>query len=187
MACCSIRWCGKNSKTSNFKKDGITFHRFPKNPEIKEKWMDITKRENWFPTEFSVVCSRHFTEDCFYTVKDRRRLFKTAIPTQHLPLVFDESGADERAPENSSPNPSSSSQFEPKSTAMTTKRKSVDHDTLSQLNEVTTKKRLIRRILDLKKLLTEKNETIKVLQGKVRYYKKRAESLKVELDQKTVI
>ncbi|CAK1601983.1 unnamed protein product [Parnassius mnemosyne] len=48
MSCCSIRWCGKNSKTSNYKTDGITFHRFAKDPNLKEQWIDCAKRETGF-------------------------------------------------------------------------------------------------------------------------------------------
>ncbi|XP_026745374.1 THAP domain-containing protein 3-like [Trichoplusia ni] len=87
MPSCAVKWCGKHSKTSSYKKDGITFHRFPKIPELKEKWMNKINRENWFPTKYSAVCSRHFTPDCFEYLKQRRRLFSSAIPTMFLPIL----------------------------------------------------------------------------------------------------
>ncbi|CAK1588572.1 unnamed protein product [Parnassius mnemosyne] len=87
MPSCAVKWCGKHSKTSGYKKDGITFHRFPKIPELKEKWIDKVNRENWFPTKYSAVCSRHFTPDCFEYLKERRRLFSSAIPTLFLPIL----------------------------------------------------------------------------------------------------
>ncbi|XP_045487982.1 THAP domain-containing protein 1-like [Pieris rapae] len=87
MPSCAVKWCGKHSKTSSYKKDGITFHRFPKIPELKEKWIEKVNRENWFPTKYSAVCSRHFTPDCFEYLKQRRRLFSSAIPTMFLPIL----------------------------------------------------------------------------------------------------
>ncbi|XP_063540038.1 THAP domain-containing protein 1 B-like [Cydia strobilella] len=92
MVYCSVKWCGKSSKTSKYKTDGITFHRFPKNPAIKSKWIDATYRgELWFPCNTSVICSRHFTADNFHQVtSQRRRLMSSAVPTLYLPVLIDD-------------------------------------------------------------------------------------------------
>ncbi|CAH0729583.1 unnamed protein product, partial [Brenthis ino] len=89
MPYCSVKWCGKCSTTSSLTKDGITFHRFPKCPKIKQKWINATKRDgNWFPGKNHVICSRHFTQDCFRVIRENRRfLFETAVPTLMLPCL----------------------------------------------------------------------------------------------------
>lgn len=61
--------------------------RFPKCPERKKKWIDATCREEWYPTNNSVVCSRHFTDDNFHIMKNRRRLMDSAVPTLYLPIL----------------------------------------------------------------------------------------------------
>ncbi|KAM3967851.1 uncharacterized protein ACR2FA_011390 [Aphomia sociella] len=161
MSCCSIRWCGKNSKNSNFKAEGITFHRFPRKPDIKEKWIECTKRENWFPSNYSVVCSRHFTEDCFYTMKSRRRLFYTAIPTLNLPIVANITAPSERTLEFASPLDLSSSQYKLiSSTLRVTKRKTTNPESPSQFHSPI-KNRLSRRISELANKVNHKNKTIK--------------------------
>ncbi|CAH0728570.1 unnamed protein product, partial [Brenthis ino] len=91
MPYCSVKWCGKCSSTSSLTKDFslITFHRFPTCPNIKQKWINATKRDgNWFPGTNHVICSRHFTEDCFRVISGNRRfLFETAVPTLMLPCL----------------------------------------------------------------------------------------------------
>jgi hypothetical protein len=50
----------------------------------KEKWFQILGVQP-IVTKFVYVCSRHFTEDCFYTTpKEIRYLEKTAVPAVHL-------------------------------------------------------------------------------------------------------
>jgi hypothetical protein len=53
---------------------------FPKQAVGKEKWFQILGVQP-IVTKFVYVCSRHFTEDCFYTTpKEIRYLKKTAVP-----------------------------------------------------------------------------------------------------------
>ena len=35
---------------------------FPKDEELREKWMVAIPRKNWTPSKYSAVCSLHFTE-----------------------------------------------------------------------------------------------------------------------------
>lgn len=67
--------------------DGIFNFRYPRDANIKEKWINATRRDNWMPSKHSVICSRHLSEDCFIYMKNRRRLLKSAIPTLFLPLL----------------------------------------------------------------------------------------------------
>uniref|UniRef100_A0A3P9NPE5 THAP-type domain-containing protein n=1 Tax=Poecilia reticulata TaxID=8081 RepID=A0A3P9NPE5_POERE len=47
---------------SNTREDGVSLFRFPKEPELLSKWVKQVRRtrENWKPTQTSVLCSEHF-------------------------------------------------------------------------------------------------------------------------------
>ncbi|CAH0625679.1 unnamed protein product [Chrysodeixis includens] len=92
MPSCSVLVCGNRSNVINFKSSGVTYHRYPKCPKLKEKWMTATGRgDDWFPTHHSSICSTHFEEKDFQPAAKSRRLFATAVPTLKLRLVFDNS------------------------------------------------------------------------------------------------
>ncbi|XP_061092806.1 uncharacterized protein LOC133125103 isoform X3 [Conger conger] len=70
-------------------KQGITFHRFPKDPVRRLQWCSALRRQSsdhqlWVPTKNSVLCSSHFTPDMFDRTGQTVRLRDCAIPT-----VFD--------------------------------------------------------------------------------------------------
>ncbi|XP_035264916.1 uncharacterized protein LOC118222998 isoform X2 [Anguilla anguilla] len=70
-------------------KQGITFHRFPKDPVRRLQWCSALRRQSsdhqlWVPTKNSVLCSLHFTSDMFDRTGQTVRLRDCAIPT-----VFD--------------------------------------------------------------------------------------------------
>ncbi|XP_014290999.2 THAP domain-containing protein 3 [Halyomorpha halys] len=62
---------------------GITFHRFPKNEYLREKWVKATKRGDWQPSEYSRLCSEHFLEEDF-----NRTLLRTTLREDRVPSVF---------------------------------------------------------------------------------------------------
>uniref|UniRef100_UPI00358F759E lysine-specific histone demethylase 2 isoform X2 n=1 Tax=Myxine glutinosa TaxID=7769 RepID=UPI00358F759E len=52
---------------SNTNKDNVSLFLFPKDPTVRQKWSDFVRltRDNWKgPTEYSVLCSNHFSPDC---------------------------------------------------------------------------------------------------------------------------
>ncbi|XP_047118592.1 THAP domain-containing protein 2-like [Schistocerca piceifrons] len=56
--------------------------RFPlKDKEITKRWVINMKRENWFPTTASYLCSAHFEEKYMYHTNVQRRLLSKAVPT----------------------------------------------------------------------------------------------------------
>nr|CAD7578481.1 unnamed protein product [Timema californicum] len=67
----------------------ITFHSFPKNEELKKKWVLLTRRQNFIPTQASKLCSKHFTLDCFdndsqcqsTTIRKKTKLKQDAVPS----------------------------------------------------------------------------------------------------------
>lgn len=62
---------------------GLSLFKFPKRIELRQKWIEQINRANWLPTDFHVVCSRHF-EDRDIEKKQRPRLKKGAYPTLYL-------------------------------------------------------------------------------------------------------
>ncbi|KAJ8881108.1 hypothetical protein PR048_017581 [Dryococelus australis] len=67
---------------------GIFCFRFPlKNEELTKKWVDALRRDKWYPTPASYLCSAHFSEKCTYKTNNQRRLFASAVPTK---LFFSE-------------------------------------------------------------------------------------------------
>ena len=52
----------------NTNTDGVSLHTFPKDAALRKKWTDFVKlkRGAWVgPTEYSALCSAHFSADCF--------------------------------------------------------------------------------------------------------------------------
>ena len=72
---------------------GVSVFKFPKEESLKRKWIKQVKRtrDKWAgPTVCSVVCSNHFTDDCFnddcelhesFGLRRVRRLKDSAVPT----------------------------------------------------------------------------------------------------------
>lgn len=54
---CCVKSCGALS----FFSSEISFHSFPKNPDIKAQWIDFCSQpDNWVPTKYSKICAKHF-------------------------------------------------------------------------------------------------------------------------------
>lgn len=74
--------------------DGYSLHAFPRNQDLRAKWIRAVKRQrsNWDgPSTHSMLCSKHFEPDCFATegvryrdaigLPTKKRLKPDAIPT----------------------------------------------------------------------------------------------------------
>lgn len=60
MVCCAVAGCSNHVR---HQKDlDIKFHRFPKNSEIKLKWINACKRADSFSVDNARVCSVHFDD-----------------------------------------------------------------------------------------------------------------------------
>ncbi|XP_068219975.1 THAP domain-containing protein 2-like [Palaemon carinicauda] len=81
---CAVLGCTKKfNKLSN---PSITFHRFPKDDVMRNEWVRALGRENFTPTIYSRLCSKHFTEEDFY-----RTTLKVYLHSQAVPSVFEAS------------------------------------------------------------------------------------------------
>jgi hypothetical protein len=72
---CVAYGCKSGYKSDN-RKD-VTFHSFPKDPEVCSKWLRAIPRKDFQPSKHSRMCSLHFTDDDFVVERtdkqDRRR------------------------------------------------------------------------------------------------------------------
>ncbi|XP_013790213.1 THAP domain-containing protein 3-like isoform X3 [Limulus polyphemus] len=82
MPSCSALNC-KNRVGIASKKKNITFHKFPtkSDPERSKKWVINMCRDNFKPHSHSLLCSVHFTEECFDKTGQIVRLKTGAVPT----------------------------------------------------------------------------------------------------------
>ena len=88
---CVASGCGKTHA------DGVSLHMFPKDSSLRRQWADFvkTKRAKWSgPTEYSALCSYHFTADCYPfrhrfemeqmgRAPKKAKLNEDAVPTIH--------------------------------------------------------------------------------------------------------
>ncbi|XP_012268196.1 uncharacterized protein LOC105693089 [Athalia rosae] len=81
--CACFKGCGPGEK--------ITLHKFPKDVLIRKKWVKAIERKNFVPSNTSVLCSRHFTPECFTYGKSgmQKRVFikPNAVPTLFPPIT----------------------------------------------------------------------------------------------------
>ncbi|XP_065223280.1 THAP domain-containing protein 6-like isoform X2 [Planococcus citri] len=81
---CEVNGC--INRTSD-KKKGISFHRFPDDDVLKQKWIDLLSRDDWVPNPLGKVCSTHFkTEEILKNPSAKALLIKTA---ETDPIIID--------------------------------------------------------------------------------------------------
>ena len=57
-SCSAVRCTNRALKTS-----GISFYRFPADPERRAKWVAAVRREDWQPSKYTCICSAHFISE----------------------------------------------------------------------------------------------------------------------------
>lgn len=79
---------------SQHREAGISFHKFPNEQRDRkryQKWVKLLKLK-YAPTQYSVVCSRHFQITDFHPPSEYHTLFKLSLVTDNnLPLLLTES------------------------------------------------------------------------------------------------
>ncbi|XP_023935619.1 peroxynitrite isomerase THAP4 [Bicyclus anynana] len=89
MPSCVFLGCKNCSQKLN-KRDGVSFHKFPIDPVIRNYWVSIVRQnredEKWRPSKFCVVCSSHFKKkDYYFTENGRRLIKKKSVPNLDEP------------------------------------------------------------------------------------------------------
>lgn len=84
--CCAV---GCTNSASNNR--SVSFHRFPGDGTLREQWIQAVRRDQWFPTSTTRLCSEHFHVDCYETSsllklefglgRGYRKLKPDAVPT----------------------------------------------------------------------------------------------------------
>ncbi|RVE47487.1 hypothetical protein evm_007898 [Chilo suppressalis] len=69
--------------------------KFPANETIRAKWIKIIRQarldEIWNPAKSSVICSKHFEDDCFYDTKcGLKKIRKGSVPNKHMAIISEE-------------------------------------------------------------------------------------------------
>ncbi|XP_030230759.1 THAP domain-containing protein 6 [Gadus morhua] len=78
-------WCSayscSNQRTVDNRNRGITFHKFPKDKDVRKKWEVALRREGFTASDYSVVCSQHFKQAEFDRTGQIVRLRDGVIPS----------------------------------------------------------------------------------------------------------
>ncbi|BES97347.1 Hypothetical protein NTJ_10161 [Nesidiocoris tenuis] len=81
MGFCCAFGCSNRSDRKK-KKDGVGFHRFPKDEKLRKLWVQAVCRKNWKPSTNTVICTEHFAEtDVNRTYPSGPKLRENVIPT----------------------------------------------------------------------------------------------------------
>ncbi|XP_049520583.1 uncharacterized protein LOC125944280 [Dermacentor silvarum] len=81
---CVMKCCvpGCPNRTEN-RRDGLSFHRFPRQRDLREEWaLAVCRSPAWAPSHWSVVCSEHFSDGDFASgTKGHGHLMANAVPS----------------------------------------------------------------------------------------------------------
>jgi len=75
---CCVRGCRSRGSGGS---DKIKYFRFPKDEPRRKLWVEAIRRENFVPTNNSMVCHNHFTEDDYQKRPDLVKLTNIAVPS----------------------------------------------------------------------------------------------------------
>ena len=77
--------CRSGYPTANKEEEHVTFHRFPSDISLREKWIKKIPRKNWKWNKNHRLCSRHFSADDYKTesldTNARRRILSYLTKT----------------------------------------------------------------------------------------------------------
>ena len=92
---CAAYGCNSGYAT-NKSNESVSFHAFPKDPELRDKWIRAISRQDYVPTKYSRICSRHFHDTDFVELRtdmNKSRLKgKSCVRVQ--PLLRDDASVD---------------------------------------------------------------------------------------------
>ena len=72
MTGCAAFGCTNDSR----KGEGYTFHKFPTDKALRDKWCSAMKRKGFKPTKYSKICSAHYRPADFETLSDIGKALK---------------------------------------------------------------------------------------------------------------
>ncbi|XP_072239658.1 THAP domain-containing protein 6-like [Leuresthes tenuis] len=97
-------WKCTNRFTVQTRSHGITFHRFPKDKELRKQWETAVRREGFSASPSSMLCSEHFRPEDFDRTGQTVRIRAGVVPSVfcfpghlHRPVVTRTSQTSKRA------------------------------------------------------------------------------------------
>ncbi|XP_037038242.1 52 kDa repressor of the inhibitor of the protein kinase-like isoform X3 [Bradysia coprophila] len=64
-------------------------HRFPADPQLKRKWMDVTRTQHLQDSKSCRICRKHFKDSDLLVDQDGKRILApNAVPSLCLPMSF---------------------------------------------------------------------------------------------------
>ena len=73
---CVVPGCKSGYGTKSKFPPGVSKHHFPKDEASRECWRKAIPRENWTPTDSSVICGLHFEESDFLSERDDKNVYR---------------------------------------------------------------------------------------------------------------
>lgn len=83
---CSVKTC--KSCTTRIEDKGVTYHKYPKDDEIRGKWKTATHTTIMKSMPLSFVCSRHFCKGDFVKNKENKYNLKSGIQTKDIACLM---------------------------------------------------------------------------------------------------
>ena len=85
MVHCCVPACTNHSSITK----GISYHKIPKDKQLRKSWISRLRRDNLPPVDNCYVCSDHFEKECFESdlieeltgEKKKKRLKSDAVPS----------------------------------------------------------------------------------------------------------
>ncbi|XP_059480597.1 uncharacterized protein LOC132199691 isoform X2 [Neocloeon triangulifer] len=93
MPQCAVSTCRNSHRKTKGRR--VRYHRFPAEESVRERWVAVCGRQNWFNTTTARVCSLHFSPNSYERdvehellgLPPRSRLRRGAVPDLHVPVV----------------------------------------------------------------------------------------------------
>lgn len=97
MVSCAVSCCKQYKKNKTNSSNGIILHSFPKDEELRAKWVNACRRVVRFNPDTCRVCSEHFDENDYVrdlyaellNINRKKKLKNDAVP--HLKLSVEKS------------------------------------------------------------------------------------------------
>ncbi|XP_022903981.2 uncharacterized protein [Onthophagus taurus] len=88
-----VRSCSVSGCKTQFTK-GTKFHKFPKDPTLRNQWIEVIGRKGFIPSESDIICSIHFTNEDYTINSFGNKVLKKNV----LPSMFDVSITEDTEP-----------------------------------------------------------------------------------------
>uniref|UniRef100_A0A8B9HPG2 V-myb avian myeloblastosis viral oncogene homolog-like 2a n=2 Tax=Astyanax mexicanus TaxID=7994 RepID=A0A8B9HPG2_ASTMX len=126
---CCVPHCSRSSRYNSL----ISFHRFPVDPELRARWVQQIRRDNFTPTDHTRVCCSHFQPGDFaVTAAGLRRLQPGTVPLLFAWNQYSPPAPGRPSPESPDSDPTSESDPE---SEMDTTEEDFHSDDSSQMDE----------------------------------------------------